>query len=87
MSSATLTKREHIALEILKILLAHKDQAAIDDAFQLADEFLAVSQTYDKQRQDTANTLSNNTDSQNSQSSVAVKIFNHDHPKTAKESS
>lgn len=85
MSSAILSKREHIALEILKTLLAHKDQTAIDDAFKLADEFLAVSQANSNHLLDTVIPSPTVSDNVTPQPSIAVKIFNHDHPKVSKE--
>lgn len=87
MSSAILSKREHIALEILKTLLAHEDQTAINDAFKLADEFLAVSQADSNHNHllDIVTPSPTVSDNATPQPSIAVKIFNHDHPKVNKE--
>ena len=97
LSSPLLDKRELIALEILKSLVINHPANAVKLSFDLADEFLTISQST---QADTANVTDQLIDIANGSGNVtvepthsanpasstntppAIPVFSHDYPKT-----
>ncbi len=94
MSYYQLTKREYIALEVLKSLLTTNQPNAVEASFDLADEFVKTSQAtnVDDLEKDVnaftaVSVAPHDMPTQTVAASLtptqpAIPVFNHDYPKT-----
>lgn len=86
MPATDLTKREFIALEILKSLLTTQTPNAVEQSFDLADEFIKTQQTsepvpIDFTAQMPLSMTDNAPEPTTQKTPPSFPIFNHDYPK------